>query len=118
MTQRTLELVKATGEEPLFAVGDRVRVSVRYPVGHYRVPRYVRGREAFVEAVIRSPGLNNEEEAFGRNAGARRHYYRVGISLSDVWPEYAGGDALRIEIFESWLERIGGGTSPEDVNHV
>jgi len=103
-----LSLVKAMGEEPIFKPGDRVRISTRYPVGHYRVPRYVRGQRAFVEAIIEPAGINNEEEAYGRNAGSKLHYYRVGIPLSSLWPGYGGatGDSLRIEVFETWLERI------------
>lgn len=104
---RIINLVKATGEEPQFKPGDLVKISARYPVGHYRVPAYVRGKRAVVVAVIEPPGLDNEEEGFGRNAGAKRHYYRVGIPLSALWPTYpgAGGDGLRIEIYETWLER-------------
>lgn len=106
--QPLLELVKALGEEPLFQPGDRVRISVRYPVGHYRVPRYVRGKQAIVEAVIEPAAINNEEEGFGRNAGPKLHYYRVGIPLSDLWPGYCGSpnDGLRIEVYETWLEKI------------
>jgi nitrile hydratase len=101
-------IVTASGEEPLFTPGDRVRVSVRFPVGHYRVPAYIRGKSAVVEAVIEPPGLNNEEEGFGRNAGSKRHYYRIAIPLAELWPGYAGSsrDGLRIEVFETWLERI------------
>ena len=99
--------VTADGEAPMFQAGDRVRVSVRFPIGHYRVPHYIRGKAAVVEAVIEPRALNNEEEGFGRNAGQRRHYYRVAIPLTDLWPGYAGSaaDGLRIEVFENWLER-------------
>src|SRR4051812_22979927 len=100
--------VKALGEEPLFAPGDRVRISVRYPVGHYRVPLYLRGKTATVEAIILPTMLDNEEEGFGRNAGLKGFYYRVGLALADLWPDYGGSkrDSLRIEVFETWLERI------------
>lgn len=53
------------------------------------------------------PGaIDNEEEAYGRNAGKRRHYYRVAIPLADLWPGYTGPahDSLRIEVYENWLE--------------
>jgi len=85
-----------------------VKVSVRYPVGHYRVPRYIRGKRGLVEHVIEPRALNNEEEGFGRNAGSKRHYYRIAIALSELWPQYAGSprDDLRIEVQESWLERV------------
>ncbi|QLH49962.1 MAG: nitrile hydratase subunit beta [Candidatus Accumulibacter cognatus] len=103
-----LNVVKALGEEPAFKAGDDVRISVRYPVGHYRVPAYIRGKLATVEAVMEPPAVNNEEEGFGRNAGSKGHYYRVAIPLTALWPGYAGSlpDSLRIEVFETWLERV------------
>jgi len=101
-------IVKAAGEAPAFQVGDAVRVSLRYPVGHYRVPMYIRGKRGRVEKVIEPAAVNNEEEGFGRNAGSKLHYYRIAILLSELWPDYRGAaaDGLRIEIFETWLERI------------
>jgi nitrile hydratase subunit beta len=88
--------------------GDRVRISVRFPVGHYRVPITIRGKHGSVERLIEPPGLNNEEEGFGRNAGTKRHYYRIAIPLTELWPGYTGSarDSLRIEVFETWLERF------------
>jgi hypothetical protein len=43
-----LELVKALGEEPPFKPGELVRIATRSPVGHYRVPRYIRGKQAVI----------------------------------------------------------------------
>lgn len=102
-----LQLVTATGEEPKFAVGDRVRVSIRYPVAHYRVPAYVRGKHGVVERVIARVAVDNEEEGFGRNAGSKLHYYRVAFLFPELWPGYRGSyrDSLCIEILETWLER-------------
>jgi nitrile hydratase subunit beta len=85
----TPRIIRAEGEQPLFAQGDRVRITVRFPVGHYRVPSYLRGRTGSVEKVIEPAGIYNEEEGFGRNAGTKRHYYRVAIPLSELWPGYA-----------------------------
>jgi len=104
----TSTIVTALGEEPIFAEGDRVRISVRYPVGHYRVPMYMRGKQGIVEKILKPAAINNEEEGFGRNAGSKRHYYRVAVPLTELWPGYAGSpqDRLVIEIFETWLERI------------
>ena len=80
----------------------------RSPIGHYRVPTYLRGKSGVVEAVIKPAGIDNEEEGFGRNAGAKRHYYRIAIPMTEIWPDYVGcpRDGLRIEVFETWLERI------------
>jgi len=101
-------IVLATGEEPLFEIGDRIRVLDRVPIGHYRVPTYLRGKQGAVEAVIKPAGINNEEEGFGRNAGAKRHYYRLAFPMTEVWTGYQGAphDGLRIEVFDTWLERI------------
>ena len=106
--KRLAPVVEAEGEAPAFAAGERVRISARFPVGHYRVPHYIRGKQGLIEAVIEPPAVNNEEEGFGRNAGSRRHYYRVAIALTELWAGYAGSprDGLRIEVFETWLERI------------
>jgi nitrile hydratase subunit beta len=101
------QVVTATGEAPLFEVGDCVRVMTRSPVGHYRVPTYLRGRTGVVDAVIKPAAVDNEEEAYGRNAGSRRHYYRIAVPMTSIWSDYAGSprDDLRIEVFETWLER-------------
>ncbi len=104
---RLRDIVTAEGEEPLFKVGDTVVVTKRWPIGHFRTPTYIRGKRARVEAVIKPPAVNNEEEGYGRNAGGKRHYYRIAIPMSELWKNYAGSpdDGLRIEVFESWLER-------------
>jgi hypothetical protein len=101
-------VVLAWGEQPIFSPGDRVRILTRSPVGHYRMPIYLRGKIGHVERIIEPPGVDNEEEGYGRNAGAKRHYYRLTIPLMRIWPDYLGSsrDGLRIEVFETWLERV------------
>jgi nitrile hydratase len=102
-------VVLAIGEQPLFQVGDLISILGRSPVGHYRVPLYLRGKIGTVEAVIRPVGVNNEEEGYGRNAGSRRHYYRIAFQMTEIWPAYRGSprDGLRIEVFETWMEKVG-----------
>ena len=84
-----------------------MRIAERFPIGHYRVPRYIRGKSGVIEAVIEPRAVNNEEEGFGRNAGSKRHYYRVALPMLELWQGYAGParDQLKIEVFEAWLER-------------
>jgi len=100
-------IVKAEGADPLFKTGDEIKISMRFPIGHFRTPNYIRGKRGLIEAVIEPPAINNEDEGFGRNAGVKRHYYRIAIPLSELWPGYTGSrnDGLRIEVFETWLER-------------
>jgi len=103
----SIHTVKPFGDQPTYKAGDAVKISVRDPVGHYRVPRYIRGKRVVVETVIERALLNNEEEGFGRNAGSLGYYYRVAVPLAELWPGYAESprDNLRIEISETWLER-------------
>ena len=103
----SLHTVAPFGDQPSLRPGDAIRISVRYPVAHYRVPRYIRGKRGVVEMVLDRALVNNEEEGFGRNAGQLGYYYRVAILLSELWPGYTGSpnDNLRIEVFETWLER-------------
>jgi nitrile hydratase subunit beta len=58
------QIMPADGERPLFAAGEQVRVIRRFPIGHYRVPRYIRGKRAIVERVIEPAAVDNEEEGF------------------------------------------------------
>ena len=102
-----LPVVLADGEIPAFEPGDAVRVMTRSPIGHYRVPQYLRGKVGVVVAVVHPMAVDNEEEAYGRNAGSKGYYYRTAFPMHDVWPGYigAGRDALLIEVFQTWLER-------------
>lgn len=106
-TAKSSRIVMAFGEAPIFKAGDPVRIADRMPIGHYRVPRYLRKKIGRVEAVVEPAFVDNEEEGYGRNAGSRRHYYRIAFPMFELWPDYTGSpkDSLRIEVFESWLER-------------
>jgi nitrile hydratase len=101
-------VVVARGETPIFGAGDRIRIRTRSPIGHYRVPIYLRGKRGVVERIIEPIAIDNEQEGYGRNAGGRLHYYRVAIPLNEIWLDYIGSprDGLRIEVYETWLERM------------
>ncbi|MBY0610977.1 MAG: nitrile hydratase subunit beta [Beijerinckiaceae bacterium] len=104
---RFIRIVPALQETPIFQPGQHVRVLERFPLGHYRVPLYLRGRIGGVERLV-LPAIDNEEEGFGLNAGVKRHYYRIAVPMSDIWTDYAGSsrDQLYIEVFETWLEAV------------
>ncbi len=99
--------VPALRETPIFQIGEQVRVAERFPLGHYRVPLYLRGKTGVVERLVQ-PAVDNEEEGFGRNAGMKRHYYRIGVPMIAIWHGYGGAaqDRLYIEVFETWLEPV------------
>jgi hypothetical protein len=91
----------------IYSVGDMVKVSVRFPIGHYRVPMYLRGKEVKITRIL-GRYVNPEEEAFGRNAGSKLWCYLISIPQIVLWPSYSGnaGDHLEVEVFEPWLEPI------------
>ena len=90
-----------------FMVGDIVNVSIRYPIGHYRVPMYMRGKQVKIVRVL-GRYINPEEEAFGKNAGGKLWFYLISIRQKDLWSGYLGdeSDRLEIEVFEPWLEPL------------
>jgi hypothetical protein len=55
-------IVLALGEDAIFRAGDKIRVLTRSPIGHYRVPAYLRGKSGMVESVIEPTGIDNEQE--------------------------------------------------------
>ena len=90
--------------EPMFKVGDRVRIDDWTPPIHHRVPAYAKVKTGVIERVC---GLHGEPEKFIRGDGEpRQRIYRVRISQGELWADYGGADAdkLDIEIFEHWLE--------------
>jgi hypothetical protein len=50
-------IVKFDAEDSIFQPGERVRISIRFPVGHYRVPRYIRGKKLRYRAKPRDSGM-------------------------------------------------------------
>jgi hypothetical protein len=63
-----LEVVKAQREEPVFRAGDAVRISMRFPIGLFRVPR-----TTFVASVAgSSPSSSLPPSTMKRKTAARR----------------------------------------------
>jgi hypothetical protein len=90
--------------EPLFKLGQRVRIADRTPPIHHRVPAYAKGKVGIVERIC---GMHGDPEKFIRGDGKPMHrLYRVRILQSALWGSYNGtlNDKLDIEIFEHWLE--------------
>ncbi len=90
--------------EPVFSVGQRVRIVARTPPVHHRVPAYVKGQIGVVERVC---GLHGQPEKFIRGDGSPlTRLYRVSIPQTALWPNYdaSSSDRLDVEIFEHWLD--------------
>jgi nitrile hydratase beta subunit len=89
--------------EPKYAVGDVVRVKDMSPLGHTRVPRYVRGKEGVIEALHGNfilPDLRVEN-----GTKLYQPVYRLCFKAQDLWGEDASPkDKLYIEMWEDYLE--------------
>jgi hypothetical protein len=98
--------VDRLGRPAIFSANDRVKVSVRYPIGHYRTPIYLRGKSGVIVRVVEQY-INPEEEGYGKDAGDVIWLYEVKFSQTELWPDYSGkaSDHLQLEIYENWLEK-------------
>ena len=93
-----------------FRVGDSVVVRTDAVDHHHRTPAFIKGRRGVVRAVS-GPFLDPETRAHGGTGEPRRLLYHVEFRQAEVWAERCregGGDLLRIDLYEQWLERAGG----------
>jgi nitrile hydratase subunit beta len=87
----------------LFKEGDRVRAKVMNPVGHTRLPRYVRGHIGKVTAV-RGVHVFPDSSAMGHGEDPR-WLYSVAFDARELWGDEArAGDEIRLDLWEPYLE--------------
>src|SRR5262249_19221089 len=91
---------------PRFKVGHHVRARNLNPVGHTRLPRYLRGRRG---TVVRDHGvfILQDTDADGYAVGdLPQHVYTVRFAASELWgPQGGRRDAIFADLWESYLER-------------
>lgn len=86
-----------------FAAGDRVRARNMHPIGHTRLPRYVRGKQGVVQ---RHHGgfVFPDTRAHGRG-DQPQHLYNVRFEATELWGvEGSARDAVYLDLWESYLE--------------
>jgi nitrile hydratase subunit beta len=92
--------------KPRFAAGQRVRARNINPVGHTRLPRYVRGRRG---TVIRDHGVFGlqDTDASGYPLGDRpQHVYTVRFTARELWGDAASSrDSVYLDLWDDYLER-------------
>lgn len=90
---------------PRFKPGDRVKVRVGSPPGHFRTPAYIQGKVGSVERV-QGAYKNPETLAHGGDGLPKRFLYLVRFDQRKLWERYPGqpGDTLSMDLFEHWLE--------------
>ncbi len=89
---------------PLFAVGQRVLARQINPLGHTRLPRYVRGKCA---VVIANRGLHVFADSHARGEGeAPQFLYTVSFDAHDLWGADTTADSVCVDCWESYLEAV------------
>lgn len=90
---------------PRFAPGARVRARNFHPVGHTRLPRYVRGH---VGTVIADHGghVFPDSNAHGGGEAAQR-LYTVGFDATELWgPDADPSVEVTVDAWESYLDAV------------
>lgn len=91
---------------PGFKTGQRVRGRNIHPIGHTRLPRYVRGRRG---VVLKDHGVwaLQDTDADGDPLGSKpQHVYTVRFAARELWGDTAAGrDFVYVDMWEDYLER-------------
>jgi nitrile hydratase len=100
---RIPEVILKTAAPPRYSLGQRVRARNMNPIGHTRLPRYVRGRAGLIEA-SRGVQAFPETSAYGRGENPQ-HVYSVRFAARELWGEEASArDAVYLDLWEDYLE--------------
>jgi nitrile hydratase beta subunit len=93
--------------QPRFTVGQPVRARNLNPIGHTRLPRYIRGHRG---TIVADHGVFDvqDTDAEGYTLPNRpQHVYTVGFSARELWGATAHArDLIHAELWEEYLERV------------
>ena len=95
-----------------FTKGDRVRARNLNPVGHTRLPRYVRGKAG---VIARDWGVFVFPDTNAHHAGTKpQHCYSVSFGARELWGKPASSrEQLYIDLWEDYLEPIASKPKPK-----
>jgi nitrile hydratase len=86
-----------------FSAGQTVRARNIHPVGHTRLPRYVRGRVGTVQG-NRGVQAFPDTNVYGRGQNPQ-HVYSVRFAARELWGETASShDSVYLDLWEDYLE--------------
>jgi nitrile hydratase len=89
--------------KPLFKVGQRVRARNINPVGHTRLPRYVRGKVGRVERDYGVFAFPDTSVYFIDDKP--QHLYAVRFAARELWGDGAHAhDVVYVDVFDGYLE--------------
>ena len=89
-------------EKPRYKVGEKIVAHNASPVGHSRLPAYVRGRKGVISAYH---GAHILDDAAVHNETRAEPLYTVRFKLSDLFPERKeSADRVHLDLWESYLD--------------
>jgi len=88
---------------PRFRAGDRVRARNMHPVGHTRLPRYVRTKLGMID---RDHGVFVFPDTNAHFLGEKpQHVYSVRFAARELWGQQAApGDSVYLDMWDDYLE--------------
>ncbi|MBW4050367.1 MAG: nitrile hydratase subunit beta [Proteobacteria bacterium] len=94
---------RASSVPARFEQGQRVRARNLNPLGHTRLPRYVRGKSGVID---RAHGLFVFPDTNAHFQGeCPQHVYCVRFEAQELWGEdFTSGDAVYVDLWESYLD--------------
>jgi len=103
MLQNRLAARRDDPVPPKFRVGEAVRAKNIHPVGHTRVPRYVRGRRGVV-AIDHGVFVFPDTHAAGEGTKPQ-HVYSVRFAAQELWgPDASARDSVYVDLWDDYLE--------------
>jgi len=92
---------RAVAGEPRYSPGMKVHARNMNPLGHTRLPRYVRGK---IGTIARHHGAHVFPDANAHSLGEQpQHLYQVRFEAEQLWGE-SNNSAVYIDLWESYLE--------------
>ena len=103
MLQNRLAARRDDPVAPKFRVGEEVRARNIHPVGHTRVPRYVRGHRGVV-AIDHGVFVFPDTHAAGEGTKPQ-HVYSVRFAAQELWGADASArDSVYVDLWDDYLE--------------
>ncbi len=89
---------------PKFSVGDTVRARTINPFDHTRLPRYARGKQGVISAIL---GFHVFPDSSGNGHGENPQWlYQVRFSATELWgPEANQRDTVTLDLWEPYFEQ-------------
>jgi nitrile hydratase subunit beta len=91
------------GGQPRFVIGDKIRTRNINPLGHTRLPRYVRGRKG---EILLSHGAHVWPDRSAHGHGDDPQFlYAVRFTARDLWG-HDNDDAVTVDCWEPYLDPL------------